>query len=182
MSSIVAKSVTVLSGEEDLLLHGRALVLLPDILPQTPLGEVSRAVSLAEILRELNTDSDLVIDETPYHIHGSGESWRELSSQATAYDHVVVCLFSRDRLPDGQRLLVENLVRDGVRPTLVSFSSPYLFHGLPGPQRAQLLTYNYSPLSLAALSRVLLGQTKATGRCPTGDGVARLATRADDSD
>jgi beta-N-acetylhexosaminidase len=176
MSSICAKSVTVLSGAADLVLSGRTLVLLPDALPQTPLGEVDRAVSLAESLIQLNTDPDLCIDEERYHINGSGESWREISARASAYDHVVVCLFSRSRLPDGQRLLVENLVRDGVFPTLVSFSSPYLFDNLPEQHRARVLTYNYSPLSLTALARVLLGQEKAPGRCPVPMGFDVLAT------
>jgi beta-N-acetylhexosaminidase len=176
MTSICAKTVTVLPGAEGYTLSGRTLVLIQDVLPQTPLGEVHRAVSLAESLRELSAGDQLSIDEERYHLHASGESWREVSARAAGYDHVVVCLFSRDRLPDGQRLLVENLVRDGVRPTLVSFSSPYLFDGLPGQHRARILTYNYSPLSLQALSRVLLGQAAAPGRCPVPMGLDVLAT------
>jgi beta-N-acetylhexosaminidase len=175
MTSICDKSVTVLSGS-DIALSGRTLVLIPDVLPQTPLGEVDRPVSLAEVLAQYHADPDLHIEEERYHINGSGESWREISSRAAAYDHVVVCLFSRSRLPDGQRLLVENLVRDGVQPTLVSFSSPYLFDGLPEQHRARILTYNYSPLSLASLAKVLLGQQKALGRCPVPMGFDVLAT------
>lgn len=176
MTSICDKSVTVLSGAEQMVLSGRTLVLIPDVLPQTPLGEVDRPVSLAEVLAVYNRNRALHIEEVPYHVNASGESWREISTRATEYDHVVVCLFSRSRLPDGQRLLVENLVRDGVRPTLVSFSSPYLFDGLPEPHRARLLTYNYSPLSLASLARVLLGQQDAPGRCPVPTGRDVLAT------
>lgn len=176
MSSICDKSVTVLSGAEQMVLSGRTLILIPDVLPQTPLGEVDRPVSLAEVLAVYNRNRALHIEEVPYHVNSGGDSWRELSARATEYDHVVVCLFSRSRLPDGQRLLVENLVRDGVRPTLVSFSSPYLFDGLPEPHRARLLTYNYSPLSLASLARVLLGQQGAPGRCPVPTGRDVLTT------
>lgn len=180
MASICDKSVTVLSGESAMVLSGRVLVLIPDVLPQTPLGEVNRAVSLVESLEQVRSereiDESLQIEEERYHINASGESWRDLSTKATEYDHVLVCLFSRSRLPDGQRMLVENLVRDGVSPTLISFSSPYLFDGLPEGHRAQLLTYNYSPLSLASLARVLLGQHKATGQCPVPTGTGQLAT------
>ena len=166
MATITEKTVTVLSGAETLPLKGRVLVLIQDLLPQTPLGEVDRAVSLAEALNAEKTDPSLVIEEERYHLHSSGESCREISERASAYDQVVVCLFSRDRLPDGQRLLVENLVRDGIEPLLVSFSSPYLFDGLPDRHRALILNYNYSPLGLRALTKVLLGQQKAVGICP----------------
>ncbi len=176
MAAICDKSVTVLSGAEALTLNGRVLVLIPDVLPQTPLGEINRPVSLAEVLIEQNSDESVLIEEEFYHINASGESWRDLSTKAGGYDHVLVCLFSRSRLPDGQRLLVENLVRDGVSPTLISFSSPYLFDGLPEAQRAQILTYNYSPLSLASLARVLLGQQKASGQCPVPMTPGQFAT------
>ncbi len=166
MTAITDKTVTVLSGAESLPLRGRVLVLIQDLLPQTPLGEVDRAVSLAEALNSAKLDRDLVVEEERYHLHASGESCREVSERASSYDQVVVCLFSRDRLPDGQRLLVENLIRDGVEPLLVSFSSPYLFDGLPERHRARILNYNYSPLGLRALAKVLLGQQRAVGTCP----------------
>lgn len=176
MSSIVDRSVTVLSGHHQVALQGRCLLLLPDLLPQTPLGEVHRAVSLLEVLQAEEPAPELDLHEERYHIHASGDSWRELSARAASYDQVVVCLFSRSRLPDGQRSLVENLVRDGVHPTLVSFSSPYLFEGLPDSHRAQILTYNYSPLSLRALAQVLLGKRQGTGQCPVPMGFDLLAT------
>jgi beta-N-acetylhexosaminidase len=166
MAAICDRSVTVLSGEHQVALAGRCLILIPDVLPQTPLGEVDRRVSLAEVLAKHNSDPSLEIEEERYHVHASGDSWRDLSARAAGYEHVVVCLFSRSRLPDGQRLLVENLVRDGVTPTLISFSSPYLFDGLPPQHRARVLAYNYSPLTLSTLARVLLDQHKAVGRCP----------------
>lgn len=169
MTAITDKTVTILSGEDALPLGGRVLVLIQDVLPQTPLGEVERAVSLAEALNALKSDPELVVDEERYHLHASGESCREISERAATYDHVLVCLFSRDRLPDGQRLLVENLVRDGVEPILVSLSSPYLFDDLPEWSRARILIYNYSPLALQALAKVLLGQRKAEGVCPVAE-------------
>jgi beta-N-acetylhexosaminidase len=176
MASLCDRSITALSGAAEAVLAGRCLVLIPDVLPQTPLGEVERQVSLAEALHEQSQNPELQIEEERYHLHGSGESWRDLSARASAYDHVVVCLFSRSRLPDGQRLLVENLVRDGVKPTLVSFSSPYLFDGLPDSHRAKILAYNYSPLTLASLARVLLGLQKPLGQCPVPVGFDVLAT------
>lgn len=165
MASICAQSITALGGTHELPIKGRTLILLPDLLPQTPLGELNRAVSLKEILLTFEPQPDLLIEEERYHLHASGDSWRDISSRAKTYDRVVVLLFSRAGLPDGQRLLVENLLRDGIQPILVSLSSPYLFDGLP-QTGARLLTYNYSPLSLQALAAVLLGHQQAKGKCP----------------
>ena len=168
MTKICASSVTVLAqgGDDSVKLQGTTMILIPDMLPQTPLGEVSRAVSLREILEQVDPENALEVSEERYHLHGSGDSWREVSARASQFENVVVCLYSRDRLPDGQRLLVENLVRDGIRPIVVSLSSPYLLEGLPSEADKRILTYNYTPLSLEALAKVLLGKAQAIGQCP----------------
>ena len=139
---------------------------MPDMLPQTPLGEMNRAVSLAEVMVEQQQTEEVSIEEERFHLHSSGDSWRDLSARAAEFDRVVVCLYSRDQLPDGQRTLVENLLRDGVDPIVVSLSSPYLFDKIPSEVSTRVLTYNYTPLSLSSLARFLLGQQKAPGVCP----------------
>ena len=168
VADVCNQSITCLeSANGQLPLQGKVLVLMPDMLPQTPLGELNRAVSLAEILlKEKPEDNDVLIEEDRYHLHASGDSFRELSTKATEYDRVVVCLYSRDQLPDGQKSLVENLLRDGVEPIVISLSSPYLFDSLDKQVTTRLLTYNYTPLSLDALARFLLGRQEAPGVCP----------------
>ena len=167
MKEVCDKSVTLLEQSDGSLpLRGKVLVLMPDMLPQTPLGELNRAVSLAEVLEAERKNQEVSIEELRFHLHASGDSWRDLSAQAGEYDRVVVCLYSRDQLPDGQRTLVENLLRDGVDPIVVSLSSPYLFDKVPQQVSTRVLTYNYTPLSLASLARVLLGEQKARGTCP----------------
>lgn len=167
MESVCTKSVTLLQSENEnvLPLCGKSLILMPDMLPQTPLGELDKAVSLMEIM-EAQNPTDVELTEERYHLHASGDSWREVSAKAAEYDRVVVCLYSRSQLPDGQKSLVENLLRDGVKPIVVSLSSPYLFDSLPEGVETRLLSYNYTPLSLEALSRVLLGTQQAMGVCP----------------
>lgn len=167
MARVCDQSVTMLESSGSCLpLSGKVLILMPDMLPQTPLGEMNRAVSLAEVIRQEVRGEDVSIEEERFHLHASGDSWREVSARACEYDRVVVCLYSRDQLPDGQRSLVENLVRDGVDPIVVSLSSPYLFDKVPRQVSNRVLTYNYTPLSLASLARVLLGRQKARGVCP----------------
>lgn len=167
MTKVCDQSVTLLeSADAQLPLQGKVMILMPDMLPQTPLGELNRAVSLAEILESERTDSELEIAEERYHLHASGDSWRDLSGKAADFDRVIVCLYSRNQLPDAQKSLVENLLRDGVKPIIVSLSSPYLFDTLPQEAKTRVLTYNYTPLSLHALARFLLGKQGAPGTCP----------------
>jgi len=168
MTQVCDQSITALGVDSDHLpLRGNVRVLMPDMLPQTPLGELNRAVSLAEVLEEERQQGcDVQISEERFHLHASGDSWRDLSGKAATFDRVVVCLYSRDQLPDGQRALVENLLRDGVQPIVVSLSSPYLFDAVPDEVSNRILTYNYTPLSLSALARFLLGQQEAPGSCP----------------
>lgn len=167
MTKVCDQSITLLESREATLpLQGKVLVLMPDMLPQTPLGEMNKAVSLVEVLREQLDEEKLELEEYRFHLHSSGDSWRDVSSKAGQYDQVVVCLYSRDQLPDGQLSLVENLLRDGVDPIVVSLSSPYLFDKLPEQVRTRVLTYNYTPLTLKALARFLLGRQGAPGNCP----------------
>lgn len=167
MTKVCDQSVTALELEADMLpLNGKVLVLIPDMLPQSPLGELNRAVSLAEVLCAEKGAQELAVEEERFHLHASGDSWRDLSTKAKEYDRVVVCLYSRDQLPDSQRTLLENLVRDGVNPLVVSLSSPYLFDRVPAAIGNRVLTYNYTPLTLASLARFLLGRQRALGRCP----------------
>ena len=167
VAEVCEQSITCLeSANGQLPLQGKVLILMPDMLPQSPLGEMNKAVSLAEILNQEKSDQDVEISEERFHIHASGDSWRDLSAKASDYDRVVVCLYSRSQLPDGQRTLVENLIRDGVDPVVVSLSSPYLFDAIPEQVANKVLTYNYTPLSLSALAKFLLGTLPAVGSCP----------------
>lgn len=167
MREVCRQSVTSLELESDQLpLRGKVMILIPDMLPQSPLGELNRAVSLAEILEKEKGNQEIEITEKRFHLHASADSWRELSSEAQSYERVVVCLYSRDQLPDSQRTLLENLVRDGVNPVVVSLSSPYLFDLVPAQITNKILTYNYTPLTLSALARYLLGKQNAPGVCP----------------
>jgi beta-N-acetylhexosaminidase len=167
MIEVCNKSITALEADPaHLPLKGNVLILMPDMLPQTPLGELNRAVSLAEVCEQEMDGEEVQFSEERFHLHASGDSWRDLSAKAASYDRVVVCLYSRDQLPDGQRALVENLLRDGIQPVVVSLSSPYLFDALADRVSNKILTYNYTPLSLSALARYLLGRQGAPGSCP----------------
>src|SRR5690606_30888032 len=107
MTKVCDQSITLLESREAALpLQGKVLVLMPDMLPQTPLGEMNKSVSLVEILREQLAEKSVEFEEYRFHLHSSGDSWRDVSSKAGQYDQVVVCLYSRDQLPDGQLSLV----------------------------------------------------------------------------
>ncbi|MCA9794380.1 MAG: hypothetical protein KC910_21380, partial [Candidatus Eremiobacteraeota bacterium] len=163
MASIVDRTITVLRQQPGVLpLKGKTLVLMPDLLPQTPLGEVSRSESLAAHMSGVETQ------EQRYHSHGDGPALTMLAQQAGEYDNVVVAVYGRDRLPDSQRDLIRLLLEQDTNCVVVSLASPYLLAHVEAPN--VVLSYNYTPLSLNALGRVLTGKLEARGKCPVGLG------------
>ncbi|MBI3927362.1 MAG: beta-N-acetylhexosaminidase [Armatimonadetes bacterium] len=163
MRRTVERSVTLVRNQGILPLTGRVLVLMPDMLPLTPLGEMDRGESLRPYLE----GADLELSEERYHFSTESPPIGPLAEKAAAAGTVVLAVYGRDRLPDAQRDLAEAVLRANPRTVLVSLSSPYLLLDLPHVP-AYVLSYNYTPYSLEMLGRVLTGRLKPTGRLPVG--------------
>lgn len=162
MKAIVSRTVTVVRNREDLLpLTGSVLVLSPDLLPLTPLGEMSRSDSLTPFL----VKAGLKVEEARYHVSGGGPASGELASRAGAFDRAVMCVYGRDRLPDPQRELAAKVIAANPRTVVVSLSSPYLLLDVP-QSPAYVLAYNYTPYSLEALALTLAGKMEPRGILP----------------
>ncbi len=163
MREIAAAGVTVVRNEDLLPLRpGKVLVLTPDLLPLTPLGEMATSTSLATFMHAHQGE---VMDQK-FHFSGiSGPAHHEVVARAAEADTVVLALYARNRLSDPQRELAEAVLAANPRTVLVSLSSPYLLLDLPQAQ-ACVLGYNYTPLTLEAVAEVLLGKRSATGRLP----------------
>lgn len=159
MTALVNRSITQVQDPQGLLpLQGKTLVLMPDLLPQTPLGEMERGESLAAHLMG-------EVEERRYHAHGSGAGLRAVIEDLDDFDQVVVAVYSRDRLPDSQKELLRMLRESTSRIVVASLSSPYLLADVP-QDSAQVLSYNYTPLSMRALGQFLNGKLEALGTLP----------------
>lgn len=161
MTELVSQTITLVRDQAGLLpLEGKVLVLMPDLLPQTPLGEMTHGESLAA-----HISGPEQVEEERYHVHGSGAGLREVADRAADFDTVVLAVYSRDRLPDSQKEMAAMVAAKNPNLIVVSLSSPYLLLDLPQDSSA-LLSYNYTPLSMQALGRVLTGELEARGTMP----------------
>lgn len=163
MRELVEQSITLVKNQAELLplRSGRVLLLSPDLLPVSPLGEMTRSESTLEALKLPGVE----VSEAFYPAETRGPALEHLLSQAREVDAVVFTVYARHRLPDGIREFGERLLESQPRTVMVSLSSPYVLRDLPAAP-AFVCTYNYTPLSLAALGRVLTGELLPQGRLP----------------
>ncbi len=166
MREIAARSVTLVANRDGLLPlrlepDQELLVLAPDLLPSSPLGEVCRRASLAPLLEAWHGR----VAESSFHLSVAGPPVAELAHRASQSAAVVLALYARDRLPDAQKELASAILEANPRTVLVSLSSPYLLADLPAAG-ACLLGYNYSPFTLEAVAEILMGRRQPTGRLP----------------
>ncbi len=163
MRAIAAAGVTVARDEGLIpLAPGKVLVLTPDLLPVSPLGEMASSTSLASFMASHDGE---VVDQK-FHFSGvTGPAHHDVVARAAEASTVVLALYARNRLNDAQRELAEAVLAANPRTIVVSLSSPYLLMDLP-QARCCVLGYNYSNFTLEAVAEVLLGQRKATGRLP----------------
>jgi beta-N-acetylhexosaminidase len=166
MREIASRGVTVLLNREHLLPLNldpseELLVLAPDLLPLSPLGEVSIRAPLAPLLSRFHPR----VTEQAFHLSVAGPPVREVARRASEAAAVVLALYARDRLPDAQRELAQAVLEANPRTVLVSLSSPYILGDLP-TAGACVLGYNYGDFTLEAISEVLMGRRGASGRLP----------------
>jgi len=166
MREIASRGVTVLLNREGLLPlrlepSEELLVLAPDLLPLSPLGEVSVRAPLAPLLSRFHPR----VTEHAFHLSVVGPPVREVARRASEASAVVLALYARDRLPDAQRELAQAVLEANPRTVLVSLSSPYILSDLPAAG-ACVLGYNYGDFTLEAISEILMGRRGASGRLP----------------
>lgn len=166
MREIAARGITVLTNRDALLPlrlqpEETILVLAPDLLPLSPLGEVSARAPLAPLLERHHPQ----VQELSFHLSGGGPPVSEVARRAAEASVVVLALYARDRLPDAQRDIARAVLQANPRTVVVSLSSPYILRDLPDAG-ACVLGYNYGAFTLEALADVLMGRRAAPGRLP----------------
>lgn len=164
MRELAAAGVTIARDREGLLplRAGKVLVLTPDLLPVTPLGEMASSQSLAAFMGGHEGE---VVDHK-FHFSGvAGPAHHEVVARASEADTVVMALYARNRLNDAQRELAQAVLAANPRTVVVSLSSPYLLMDLPTAGTC-VLGYNYSSFTLEAVAEVLQGKRQATGKLP----------------
>lgn len=162
MQAIVEHTITLVRNEGVLpLQQGPVLLLSPDLLPLTPLGEMTRSDAVLQNLKLPGLD----LNEAHYPAETRGPALDHLLQKAREAHTVLFTVYARHRLPDATREFGERLLEANPRTVLVSLSSPYVLRDLPG-MPGFVCSYNYTPLSLQALGRVLTGALQPQGQLP----------------
>lgn len=161
MKQLVERTITLVRNQDNLLplQDKKVLLLSPDLLPLTPLGEMARSDS---VLQHLQLDG-VELSEAHYPAETRGPALEHLLNQARSAEVVLFTVYARHRLPDATRELGQALLQANPKTLLISLSSPYVLRDLP-EMPAFLCSYNYTPLSLEALGRVLTGHLQPQGR------------------
>lgn len=163
MQAIVESSITVVHDRGNLPLSPgqKVLLLSPDLLPLSPLGEMKASEMALKHLQLPGCD----VTHAYYPAETRGPVLENLLEQASQHEVVLFCVYARYRLPDATRELGQKLFEGHSRALLISLSSPYVLRDLPQAP-SFVCSYNYTPLSLEALGRVLTGAVTARGRLP----------------
>lgn len=160
MEEIIARTPVVWRNRAGLWpLHleegAKVAVVSPDLLPQSPLGEVSLALELAPLLGELGVKAQ----EFKFNLASFGPPLNQLKRDLEGFDYILLALYARGELSDSQRELARDLPQICPKTIVLPLSSPYFLEeeGLEAIDTA-LTAFNYSTSSLRALFRKLLGR------------------------
>ncbi|MDO5297509.1 MAG: beta-N-acetylhexosaminidase [bacterium] len=151
MQAITSRTVSILRNEDhqlplQLKPQEKLLIIAPDMLPQSPLGEMEKSSSWADLVRPYWGNSS----ELTFDLATSGPALGELGKQAAAADCVLLLLYARGRISDSQIDIAKEVLAANQRTVLIPLSSPYILADLP-PVRQAITAYNYGEMSLQAL-------------------------------
>lgn len=164
MRKITQQSITIVRNSRELLPlrpTGSIVVVTPDLLPQSPLGENSLALSLTPFLAKLHSDTS----EMRFNMSMSGPAIPELASRACKADYVILCLYARGQLSDSQVMLTKRILEQAPNTIVVPLSSPYFLSDFPEIDTC-ITGFNYGALSLEALAQAIMGIIPANGIMP----------------
>lgn len=166
MQSITDQTVTILRDELSLIPFDSAkqpnlLIIAPDVLPQSPLGEVQPRRPMAEAF----TQNGFTVSEMNYNQSMNGPAIPELCHHAAEADAVILAMYARGPLSDTQKRIYEEVLSHNANLAVVALSSPYIVNELPD-LKCCLTAFGYGDLSIDAIAKVLTGQMAAQGQLP----------------
>ncbi len=155
MSTIIAQTAVILRNHNNLLpLHlpqdAKVAVVSPDLLPQSPLGEVSRSLNLAPLLAKYGIEAK----EFKFNMASFGPPLNQLVRDLQGFDYVILALYARGQLSDSQKELAREIPQVCTNTVVLPLSSPYFLEDMDWIGTA-VTAYNYSQASLeAALAKI----------------------------
>lgn len=155
MSQIVAQTAEILRDRNNLLPlrlaeGAKVAVVSPDLLPQSPLGEVSQSLNLAPLLAKYGIEAQ----EFKFNMASFGPPLNQLVRDLQGFDYVILALYARGQLSDSQKELAREIPQVCANTVILPLSSPYFLEDMAWIDTA-VTAYNYSLASLeAALAKI----------------------------
>lgn len=151
MDAITRRTAVVLRNEKQLLplklsSGMRVAVAAPDLLPQSPLGEVSHAISFKPMLKTHGVEAE----EFFFNTASFGPPLKQLVQNVSEFDCVILALYARGRLSDSQQELLCEIPKVCPNTIVLALSSPYFLEDAPQIHTAAT-AYNFSEKSLQVL-------------------------------
>ena len=151
MRDITSRTVSILRNENGLLPlrlqpEERLLIIAPDMLPQSPLGEMEKSSSWAEFAQPYWPNCQ----EITFDLATAGPALGELGKRAEEADCVLLLLYARGRISDSQTDIAKEVLAANSKTVIVPLSSPYILSDLPQVSCAAT-AFNYGEMSLRAL-------------------------------
>ena len=162
MREITSRTVSVLRNEDSLLplrltSEEKLLVIAPDMLPQSPLGEMEKSSSWADLVRPYCPNCR----EVTFDLASAGPAIGEIAGQAAEADCVLLLLYARGRISDSQIDIAREVLEANARTVVIPLSSPYILNDLP-PVRQAITAFNYGEMSMQALFDRMFTTSKTT--------------------
>ena len=166
MEEIVRKTITITRNEHNLLPlqpkpEEKVLLIAPDLLPQSPLGEVAlRSSMLPELKRHVAN-----AEEICFNAASTGPAVGDLARHAAEADYVVLALYARGQLADPVKEIAREVLAANPKTVVVTLSSPYIISQIPEIHTC-VTGFSYTELTLDALVRAIVGATPFVGKLP----------------
>ncbi|GIP20242.1 beta-N-acetylhexosaminidase [Paenibacillus sp. J22TS3] len=166
LRQIAEKSITLVTDAGNnlpLRTDARTLVIWAEVRHFTEVDEPAHfRYTLGEALAPYFQVDEILIGSHPK----SSEISAAIERSAEYSQIVVVTYTSEGRLPEGQKLLIEDLnQRTGGKLIVVSVRNPYDINEIPDVT-TYLCAYENRPVTVDAIAKVLVGQIQAEGKLP----------------
>lgn len=152
------RGIKIMKNERNLLpipadSNTKIAVVSPDLLPQSPLGELSESKSLAAELAKLGVNTE----DIRFNQSIGWPAIPDIARRAAAADYVILALYARAGLTDSQIELAQEIYSRTDKVILLALANPFITKAIPMAHTV-ITGFNYGELTIEALAAKILGK------------------------
>lgn len=158
MQKAASNGIQIIKNERNLLpisagSSTKIAVVSPDLLPQSPLGELSETKSLATEIAKFG----ILTEDIRFNQSIGWPAIPEIARRAAANDYVILALYARAGLTDSQIELAQEIYSRTDKVILLALANPFITNSIPMAHTI-ITGFNYGELTIEALAAKLLGK------------------------